>query len=383
MTRVPHVVVLGGGFGGLSAAAGIRDALGPSQAEVTVIDKRGWFMVGFAKLWIMRGTRTFEDSAVDIGRIAKRGIRFVKDEVSGMDLASKTVRAGSRDIRYDFLVIALGARLAPERIPGLAEHALILYDHSQLPEIRRRLESMRSGRLALAIAGMPYKCPPAPFEACLLINSMLEESGARPSVRFDVYSPAPATLPAAGSEVSGRVLRMMESKGISFHGRRRIEAVEPGRIAFEGGAEAGFDLLLAVPPHEAPEIVYRAGLAEPGGFVKTGRDCRTPHEGVYAVGDVVTLPAEGGLAVPKAGIFAEGQGEVVAQSIISQILSEGRAPLYDGRGGCFLESGEGTASLIEVDMFGQPAPVTRITEPAAAHLDAKKEFEAERLRRWF
>lgn len=382
MTGIPHVVVLGGGFGGLAAANKIRDSLDSSQVRVTVIDKKDWFMVGFAKLWIIRGTRTFENSTADIGGIAKKGIGFIRDAVTDIDFSARTVMTASRRITYDFLIIALGARLAPERIPGLGEHGLVLYDHDHLIRIRKKLESMRSGRIALAIMGMPYKCPPAPYEAGLLISSMLQDAGVRDSVRLDIYSPAPVTLPAAGSEASRRVLDMISAEGIGFHGSCKTKSVEKNRLIFEDG-RAEFDLLLAVPPHEVPEVICRTGLAESGGFIKVGRDCKTSHENVYAVGDVTTLPAGEKLAVPKAGVFAEGEGEIVAGDILSRILSGGKGALYDGRGGCFLESGRNTAALIEVDMFGHPEPRTRITESTAGHLDAKREFERERLAKWF
>lgn len=382
MTETPHVVILGAGFGGLAAANRIRGSLDPSRVRITVIDKRDWFMVGFAKLWIIRGTRTFEDSTADINQIAKKGIGFVREEITGIDPSSRSVKTQTRQITYDFLIVALGSRLAPEKVPGLSENGLILYDHGQLLQIREKLGSMRAGRLALAITGIPYKCPPAPFEAALLISSMLEEAGVRDSIRFDIYSPAPTTLPAAGPEVSRQVLGMLSSENISFHGGRKIKSVERNRVVFEGG-EAEFDLLLAVPPHVAPEIVYRAGLAQRGGFIKIGRDCRTSHQNVYAIGDVTALPAGERLAVPKAGIFAEGEGETVADDIVSKIKSEEKESLYDGRGGCFLESGKGTASLIEVDMFGHDGPVTSITESTPGHLDSKMAFEKERFAKWF
>lgn len=62
MAKIPHIVILGGGFGGLSAALEIRTRLSAAQVRVTVVDRKDWFMVGFAKLWIIRGTRTFEES---------------------------------------------------------------------------------------------------------------------------------------------------------------------------------------------------------------------------------------------------------------------------------------------------------------------------------
>ena len=381
------MVILGGGFGGLAAANELRDRLPGRQLKITIIDKKDWFMVGFAKLWIITGARTFEDSAGSLrGLPARKGIDFVRDEIVSIDLQNRRVGTGSgAAVPYDFLVIAMGAALAPERIPGLADNGLNLYDHAQLTRMRDRLAGIRSGRIAIAITAMPYKCPPAPFEAALLVDSMLRSRGVRDSVRIDLYGPAPIALPAAGPGTSRQILDMVGSEGIAFHGSRKTASVRPGRLVFEDGTEAGFDLLLAVPPHVAPAVVYDSGLAKEPGFIPVDRDCQTPFAGVFAVGDVTTMQATATAATPKAGVFAEGEGATVARSIASQVLRGGRPPaeLFDGRGGCFIESGRGTASVIDVDMFPESGPPTaRLTEPTPGNLARKVDFERERLQRW-
>ena len=141
-------------------------------------------------------------------------------------------------------------------------------------------------------------------------------------------------------------------------------------------------MLLAIPPHVAPKIVYDSGLAKDGGFIPINRDCKTPFENVYAVGDVTTLTVTDTLAVPKAGVFAEGEAIIVAQNIMSKIQSKKESLLFDGKGGCFIESGRNTASIIEVDMFSEPKPSTKLTESTAQHLDEKIQFEKERLSKW-
>ena len=382
MSDIPHVLILGGGFGGLAAANEIRNNLSSSQIKITVVDKKDWFMVGFAKLWIIKGIRTFENSIGLLNKLAKKEIDFLKEEVLQIDLQNKNIKTTTNILPYDFLIIAMGAVLAPEKIPGLLENGMNLYDHNQLTEIHNKLKNMKSGSIAISIMGMPYKCPPAPFEASLLIDSMLREEGIRDSVQIHFYSPAPITLPAAGPEISQQILTLINSENIVFHDSCKIKSVEKNKLIFQNNEEANFDLLLAIPPHVAPKIIYDSGLAKDGGFIPINRDCKTPFENVYAVGDVTTLTVTDTMAVPKAGVFAEGEAITVAQNIISKIQSKKESSLFDGKGGCFIESGRDTASLIEVDMFSEPKPSTKLTEFTAKHLDEKIQFEKERLSKW-
>jgi len=381
LTNVPHVVIIGGGFGGLSAANELRNTLPSSQVKITVIDKKDWFMVGFAKLWIINGTRTFESSIGSLNELSKKEIDFIKDEVLTINLQNKNVETKSQNISFDFLIISMGAVLAPEKISGLQENGFNLYDHKQLSEIHDRLEKMKSGKIAISIMGMPYKCPPAPFEASLLIDSMLRKRGVRDSVQIDFYSPAPITLPAAGPEVSRQILELVNSEKIVFHNSSKIKSVESKKLIFEN-SEADFDLLLAVPPHIAPKVIYDSGLAKEPGFIPIDRDCKTPFENIFAVGDVTSLTVTEKMAVPKAGIFAEGEGITVAKNIISKIQSKKECTLFDGKGGCFIESGRDTASIIEVDMFSNPQPSTSLTEATSDNLSKKVEFEKERMSKW-
>ena len=376
------MLILGGGFGGLSAANEIRNNLTSSQIKITVVDKKDWFMVGFVKLWIIKGTRTFENSIGLLNKLTKKEINFLKEEVLKIDLQNKNIKTTTKILSYDFLIIAMGAVLAPEKILGLSENGMNLYDHNQLTEIHNKIKKMKSGNIAISIMGMPYKCPPAPFEASLLIDSMLREQGVRDSVQIHFYSPAPITLPAAGPEISQQILNLINSENIIFHDLCKIKSVEKNKLIFQNGEEANFDLLFAIPPHVAPKVVYESGLAKESGFIPINRDCKTPFENVYAVGDVTTLAVTDTMIVPKAGIFAEGEAITVAQNIISKIQSKKESSLFDGKGGCFIESGRDTASLIEIDMFSELKPITKLTESTVKHLDEKIQFEKERLSKW-
>ncbi|MBA4454243.1 MAG: NAD(P)/FAD-dependent oxidoreductase, partial [Nitrosopumilaceae archaeon] len=187
--------------------------------------------------------------------------------------------------------------------------------------------------------------------------------------------------PAAGPEISKQILELISSEKIVFHDSCKVTSIEPNKIIFQDG-EANFDLLLAIPPHVAPDVIYESGLAKQDSFIPINRDCKTPYDNVYAIGDVTSLKVTETMAVPKAGVFAEGEGLTVAQNIISKIQSKEDSALFDGKGGCFIESGRDTASLIEVDMFSGDTPSTNLTESTSEHLDEKLQFEKERLSKW-
>ena len=139
---------------------------------------------------------------------------------------------------------------------------------------------------------------------------------------------------------------------------------------------------MAIPPHIAPKVIYDSGLAKEPGFIPIDRDCKTPFENIFAVGDVTSLVVTENMAVPKAGIFAEGEGITVAKNIILKIQSKDDYVLFHGKGGCFIESGRDTASVIEVDMFSNNKPTTNLTESTPDNLSKKIEFERERLSKW-
>jgi sulfide:quinone oxidoreductase len=373
------ILILGGGFGGLAAANELRANL--PDVSITIVDKKDYFMMDLVKLWIIKGVRTFEKSKRPLHTITKKGIEFVNESVTGIDFAAKKVKTTTKELSYDYLIVALGVEFAPEKISGLPENGYVLYDLEHGPKIREKIMQMKSGKLGFVITGMPYKCPPAPFEAALIIDSMLKEQGVRDKIEIDFYSPAPITLPAAGPEVSSQLLQMLQKENIRFHGNKKTISVGKNSIQFEDGSSAPFDVLLAIPPHKAPKVVYESGLAQEGGYIPVKRDCKTTFDSVYAIGDVTTMMVTSTIAVPKAGIFAEGEGIAVARDIISKIRQKENSDVFDGKGGCFVEMGN-TAGYVYVDMFASPNPITRLDEPAPEHMVEKENFEQERIAKW-
>jgi sulfide:quinone oxidoreductase len=228
---------------------------------------------------------------------------------------------------------------------------------------------------------MPHPCPPAPYELALLLGERLEARGIEAAV--SVFSPAGITLPLLGAAGCAPLDARLEERGIAFHLGRVATEVTAHEVRFREGDPLPFDLLLAVPPHRCPAVLVDAGLAPPGGWVTVDRaTLQTQHPGVYAIGDATGIPLPNGLAMPKAGLFAQKEGETVAERIAAELRGIPATATFDGIGSCFLEMGGGEASVISGDFYADP-PVASLSAASRELRGDKEQFELERLGRWF
>lgn len=375
-----RILILGAGFGGLTVATELRKGLGQDH-RVIIVDRKKSFMMGLVKLWILEGSRRLEESQTPLDGLNAKGIEYLNDEVTRIDTTSNRVQANDRGwIEYDYLVVALGAELVPDRIPGFIKRGYNLYDAQQVPKLRERLLELKRGRIAVAIMGMPYKCPPAPYEASMIIDSVLSKQGTRSSIEIDIYSPAPVALPVAGPQVSANVVEILSHRGINFNPSHKLKSVSD-QMEFENGNRVDYDVLVGIPPHRAPEVVRSTGLAE-GDWVAVNRSTmKTRFANVFAIGDVTEIKV-GAMAVPKAGIFAEEQGKVAARQIIDEIAGRPAVAVFAGQGYCFMEVGNRRAGYLEADFFNPAGPVVRLEALSEQNFQKKQDFERTRVKEW-
>jgi sulfide:quinone oxidoreductase len=212
---------------------------------------------------------------------------------------------------------------------------------------------------------------------------LAERLGARgvPGGLF-VFTPQAGSLPVLGEAGCAAFDGRLAAEGITFRPKTTATAVEPGAVV-AADTRIPFDLLLGVPPHRVPRVVTEAGLAEPGGWVKVDRaTLETSVPNVFAIGDVTAIPMSTGQPLPKAGVFAHAQGEVVATRIADALAGRTPSAVFDGRGMCFLETGHGRATMVRGNFYAAP-PDVALVEAAEEHLAAKHDFEAQRLAAWF
>jgi sulfide:quinone oxidoreductase len=370
------ILILGGGFGGLAAAHELRARL-PDNHEVTVVAADDRFYAGFAKLWDLVGTRPLEQGTASLSILEQHGIHFVQTRVTAIDPSERRVETEAGSFSADFLLVALGAGPGPERFSKLHGPAHDLYDANELPQMRADLADLDAGTLVVAILGAPYKCPPAPYEAALLLDEHLRGRDVRDAIELVVSTPQPMTLPAAGPEISHFVAEALKDRDIELRTEQSVQAidVDSRSVSFAGDRQLEYALLLAVPQAVPPQVVVDSPLAGEGGWIQPDRETlHTRFERVYAAGDCTASPP------PKAGIFAEAGARVAARNIAAEI-DGGPGDRFDGTGYCFLEFPGRRASTLEGHFFAQP-PEVRLAEPDAETFARKQAFETERLRDW-
>jgi len=380
-----RILILGAGFGGLVSANLLRKNL-TDEYQITVVDKRQYYMMGLVNLWILSGTRSLTNSRVPLNKLENKGIRFLNDEIAGIDFSGNNVTTkANHKLEYDYLVIALGAELAPERIDGfLANEGYDMYDAEQIPKLRQKILSQKSGRIAICIADIPYKCPPAPYEASLLINDMLIKNGTRECIDLDMYVPTPISLPVAGVKVSQDVVNLLTDNDINFHPLHKLKKVlDKETLEFENGDKINYDLLILIPPHRIPEVIRNSDLLGGHDWIKSDKfTFRTNHKNVFAIGDVTEIRVNQSITIPKAGIFAEGEAKVVSQQIINEITNNKTQAEFDGKGFCFMEIGNKQAGYITADFYNEAGPTVTLDPPSEELFQKKLNFERNRINEW-
>lgn len=356
-------LVLGAGIGGITAAHALRRLL-PASDRVVVIERERDHVFAPSLLWQIVGDREPAKFTRPIAALTDKGIELVTGDIARIDPSAPSVEVGGQTLNGDAMIVALGADYAPEAVPGLAEHGLNLYTLAGATQIRAALDAFTGGRIVVLTAAPGYKCPAAPYEAAMLVEAFCRQRGLRDRTNLAIHAAEPAPMPVAGPVAGAQIKMLLERKGIAYFPQRQVTRVEPGTLHFAEGPSAGFDLLLYVPPHRAPAVVKAAGLCGDSGWVPVDRETlATKHPKVWAIGDVTAIPLKMGRPLPKAGVFAGGQAEVVAQNIAAAWGGREPTARFDGHGLCFLEIGGGLAGMGSGNFYAEPLPDVRMRFP--------------------
>ena len=372
-----RVVVLGAGFGGLELSTLLSEAIG-DRLDLTLIDKSDSFIFGFSKLDVMFGRETLDAVRLAYHTIEKPGVRFRQEAITAIDPEARRVTTSGGTYEADVLVVALGADYDQAATPGLNEGGHEFYSVAGAERLRDILPTFAKGRAIVGVTSTPFKCPPAPSEAALMLHDYLTARGVRDACEIRLVMPFGAPVPPSPAS-SRALLAAFAERGITFVPNRLVRALDPARriAILDDATEIPYDLFLGVPKHRFPDVVAASGMTEDGWIPVDRRTLETRFPGVYAIGDVTSV------GTPKAGAFSEGAARVVAASLIAKLQGGEQPSAYTGRGSCYVEFGAGRVACVDVDFLSGPAPTGSFMDPSVALADEKKFFGSSRRAHWF
>ncbi len=356
-----RIVILGGGVGGTLTAnllvKKLRRQIDAGAVEVMVVDATGEHVYQPGFMYIAMGGERAENLQRPERSLLDKRVTLLVGKVVRVDDVSRHVELeDGLVLGYDHLVLATGSRIVPEAIEHFVEEGHHFYTADAAGRLRNALDRFTGGKVVIGIAGMPYKCPPAPLEVAFLIESELHERGLRDTSELHFCSPIGRAFTI--ESVSDMATPILEEKGIELHTFFNVEAIDPERkvVTSLEGEELPYDLLILVPPHKGQQFLIDSGLAPaPGGWLPTDRHTLKVggREDVFALGDATDLP------LSKAGSTAHFEAPVVAERIAARVL--GREPAgkhadYEGKVMCFFEIGDGKGTLLQFDYDHPPKP---------------------------
>lgn len=370
-------VVLGAGFGGLELTTMLSDAFGDAL-DILLNDKADSFVFGFSKLDVMFGRLVSADAHHAYRDVVKPGVRLLQATIRSIDPVGRRVETDKGTFDADILVVALGADIRPELTPGLVEGGNEFYSVPGAERLRDVLPGFERGSAIVGVTTTPFKCPPAPSEAALLLHDYLTERGRRKAAEISVVMPFGTPIPPSPA-TSQAILAAFAERGIRFVKDRLVRALDPNRrvAILSDGSEMPYALFLGVPPHRVPEVIESSGLAVDGWVPVDKKTLETRFPGVYAVGDVTSV------GTPKAGVFAEGAARIVGEALIAQLRGGPSLEPYKGAGSCYVEFGHHLVGRVDVDFLSGPKPTGTFQEPSEALVAEKAFFRTSRLERWF
>ncbi len=372
-----RVLVLGAGFGGLELTTTLCERLG-EEVEVTLLDRNDAFVFGFSKLDAMFGLASDEEVRHPYRDLGRPGLRFRRETITSLDPARRRVTTDRGVHEGEILVIALGADYEAAATPGLVAGKNEFYTLEGATALREALAKFRGGDTVVGVCASPFKCPPAPSEAALLLHDHLTARRLREGSTITLVLPFETPIPVSPA-TSEALLTTFRERGIRFVAGRSVARVDAPRRAVEldDGRSLPCDLFLGVPKHVAPRVVVESGLTEDGWVPVDPGTLATRFPGVFAIGDVT------GLEVPMAGLFAESAARTVAQAILAGATGGARPPKYSGAGACYVEFGGGRVGRTDVDFLSGPEPTASFVGPTRALAAEKRAGAVARRARWF
>jgi len=349
------IVVLGAGTGGTIVTNKLWKKLKKSKKpfEITIVDKtfKHIYQPGF--LFTMFNRDKTNNIVGDGTKLVPKGVNKVKAGVKKVDTKKKVIHLDNdQTLEYDYLVLATGARLAPERVDWWDDSIHHFYSPEGAEKLYNALENFTGGKILIAIGDLPYRCPPAPLEAAFLLDDWFKKKGMRDKVDLKFCSPLNRAFSI--ETVNTVVQPLFAKKNIELETYFNVEDVDTEEKVIYSleGSDDDYDLLILVPPHAAQKYIVESGIAEGAGWVPTDKSTLEVkgQENMWALGDTTDIPTS------KAGSTAHYEAPIVAQNIYNKIVENGKVEKYDGHVQCFFLTQFGRSLFIDFNYEHPPKP---------------------------
>ena len=355
-----QLLILGAGTAGTMMANHLRKKVDRSEWNITVVDQypEHYYQPGF--LFLPFGLYSERDVVKPKRQFIPRAVEYIEAEVDQIDPANNhVILKNGQQLPYDILIIATGARTAPDQTQGMLEgdwrkRVFDFYTFEGAAALRHALEGWKGGRLVVHVCEMPIKCPVAPLEFTFLADWWLTKRGLRDKTELVFVTPLSGafTKPVA-SQVLGHLLEEKKIKVVNDFAIGSVDN-EKHRIVSWDEKEVAYDLLVTVPTNMGDSVIERSGLGDELNFVPTDKRSlqARARENIFVIGDATDLPAS------KAGSVAHFESEVLTRNVLHFIKGEALEADFDGHANCFIESGRGKAFLLDFNYDLQPVPGT-------------------------
>jgi sulfide:quinone oxidoreductase len=347
------IVVVGGGTGGTIVANNLARRLAGEirdrKVQISMLTDSDRHMYQPGLLYVAFGQMTPDQLYRDQSSLLEPSIDFHVDAVTEFRLDRNEVETKSGKIyKYDILIIATGARVVPEEVPGLNEGSESFFTEESAVRMHKRLMEFEGGTIVMTVS-IPHKCPVAPVEAIFMMHDFFKARGIRDKVTLRYQYPVNAVH--ATRNVAHWAKPEFDKAGIEYETLFNLKEVDAVNkvIHSEEGTELKYDMLIAIPPHRGSEIADKNNLGQ-GGWIPTDRYKLSVegYDNVYAIGDCTNIP------VSKTGSAAHYEAEVLAENISSMIKTGTSVREYDGRVYCFIEAGYDRATYNSFDYVNLP-----------------------------
>ncbi|MGC8751168.1 type III sulfide quinone reductase, selenoprotein subtype [Hydrotalea sp.] len=355
-----HIVILGAGTAGTMMANHLKHELNLKEWDISIIDERKEHHYQPGYLFLPFDIYSPEDIIKSITEFIPKGVNFINESIDKVVAQKNTVLlTNGTAIPYDILIIATGAKIAPEETTGMkgAEWHRSVFDFYSFEgalALRNKLRDWTGGNLVVHITEMPIKCPVAPLEFAFLADSYFKHKNMRDKVNITFVTPLSGAFTKPKSTEA--LQHLLDEKHISIVSDFAIQEVdnENKKIIDYSGKEVPFDVLVTVPTNKGDAVMERSGLGDELNYVPTNRATlqSKSHENIFVIGDASNIPAS------KAGSVAHFEAEILTENILHYIKGEPLKEEFDGHANCFIETGNGKALLIDFNYTHEPVEGT-------------------------